>query len=208
MRLPNRAIKKEKKHMESVMENNGQQANHIHSAWQQNSLLAGTNRVLYWIEDTFNLLASYLVMGLMISSSAEIAGRYIFNRPIPGYVEIVELVLPVFVFLGISYAERNGRHVRMEIFIDKVLKGFFHHAAEVLNLTFSLFVYIVISIYSFKFFLQSLQAGDITTILYWPTWPAKLLVSIGCFILCIRFVFEIIQHVFQALKSTKGGNDR
>jgi len=87
----------------------------------------------------------------------------------------------------------------MELFITRILKGRAYHIAEAITTTLSLFVYLFILVYTFKFALFSFQVGDTTAYIYWPTWPSKFAIPLGSLFLCIRFVIELIQHVSQAV---------
>ena len=51
------------------------------------------------IETVLNIIGVIFIMLLMILTAAEIIGRYAFNRPIPGYVEDVELIVQMPVYL-------------------------------------------------------------------------------------------------------------
>jgi len=168
-------------------------------AWKRFFVLRAIEGNLRHIEDWLNLGSVFIIMFLMFFATAEILGRYLFNSPIPGHVEIVELIMAGVVFFGIAYTERVGGHVRMELFIARVLKGRAYHIAEAITTTLSLFVYMFILVYTFKFALFSLQVGDVTAYVYWPTWPSKFAIPLGAFFLCIRFVIELIQHVSQAV---------
>ena len=172
-------------------------------AWKRFSLLRTIEGKIRIIEDWLNLFSVFIIMFLMFFATAEILGRYLFNSPVPGHVEIVELIMAGVVFFGIAYTERVGGHVRMELFVTRVLKGRAYHIAEVLTATLSLFVYIFILVYSFKASVFSYQIGDNTAYLYWPTWPSKIAIPLGSFFLCIRFVIEIIQHSCQAIAGTE-----
>ena len=168
-------------------------------AWKRFSPLRVIEGNLRHIEDWLNLASVFIIMFLMFFATAEILGRYIFNAPVPGHVEIVELIMAGVVFFGIAYTERVGGHVRMELFITRVLKGRAYHIAEAITTTLSLFVYLFILVYTFKFALFSLQVGDVTAYINWPTWPSKFAIPLGAFFLCIRFVIELIQHISQAV---------
>jgi len=167
--------------------------------WKKFSLLRIANGNIKHIEDWLNLASVFIIMFLMFFATAEIVGRYIFNAPVPGHVEIVELIMAGVVFFGIAYTERVGGHVRMELFVTRVLKGRGYHIAEAITAALSLFVYIFILIYTFKASVFAFQIGDNTSYLYWPTWPSKFAVPLGSLFLCIRFLIEIIQHVSQAV---------
>ncbi len=167
--------------------------------WKRSPLFRTIEGFLSRIEDWLNLASVFIIMFLMFFASTEIIGRYLFNFPIPGHVEIVELIMAGVVFFGIAYTERVDGHVRMELFVTRVLKGRAYHMAEVITATLSLFVYLFILIYTFKFALFSFQVGDVTPYINWPTWPSKLAIPIGSLFLCIRFVIELVQHVAQLI---------
>jgi C4-dicarboxylate transporter DctQ subunit len=167
--------------------------------WKRSSVLRTIEGKIRIMEDWLNLASVFIIMFLMFFASAEILGRYLFNAPIPGHVEIVELIMAGIVFFGIAYTERVGGHVRMELFVTRVLKGRAYHTAEAITATMSLFVYLFILVYTFKATLFAFQVGDNTAYLYWPTWPSKFAIPLGSFFLCIRFLIEIIQHIAQVI---------
>jgi C4-dicarboxylate transporter DctQ subunit len=171
--------------------------------WKRSSLFRAIEGKIRIMEDWLNLCSVFIIMFLMFFATAEILGRYLFNSPIPGHVEIVELIMAGVVFFGIAYTERVGGHVRMELFVTRVLKGRAYHIAEVITATLSLFVYTFILVYTFKASVFSYQIGDNTAYLYWPTWPSKFAVPLGSLFLCIRFAIEIIQHSCQAIAGTE-----
>jgi len=167
--------------------------------WKRSPFFRVLEGTVSTIEDWMNLASVFIIMFLMFFATTEIVGRYLFNSPVPGHVEIVELIMAGVVFFGISYTERVDGHVRMELFVTRVLKGRSYHIAEAITSTLSLFVYLFILIYSFKATIFAFQIGDNTAYLYWPTWPSKLAIPIGSFFLCTRFVIEIIQHIAQVI---------
>lgn len=181
--------------MEEDIRTNNQQT----AAWKRFGALRAIEGKIRVVEDWLNLVSVFIIMFLMFFATAEIIGRYAFNAPIPGHVEIVELIMAGIVFLGIAYTERVGGHIRMELFVTRVLKGRAYHIAEVITAGLSLFVYLFIFVYTLKFALFGLEVGDVTPYINWPTWPSKLAIPIGSFFLCIRFFIEFIQHLSQAI---------
>jgi TRAP-type C4-dicarboxylate transport system permease small subunit len=172
-------------------------------AWKRSSTLRFIEGNMRHIEDWLNLASVFIIMFLMFFATAEIVGRYFFNFPIPGHVEIVELIMAGIVFFGIAYTERVGGHVRMELFVTRVLKGRTYHIAEATTAALSLFVYIFILIYTFKATVFAFQIGDNTAYLYWPTWPSKFAIPLGSLFLCIRLIIEIIQHLAQVVSGVE-----
>ena len=149
------------------------------------------------IETILNMIGVTFIIILMFFTACEILGRYIFNQPIPGYVENTELIMAAIVFLGIGFNQRVGAHIRMDIVINKI-KGRFYHITESLSLLVGLIAYGIICVYSFQVTVEAYQFGDVTEYLYTPTWPSKLCVPIGSFFLCARLIIQIIKNIAQA----------
>jgi TRAP-type mannitol/chloroaromatic compound transport system permease small subunit len=79
-------------------------------AWKRFSLLHAIEGNVRIIENWLNLCSVFIIMFLMFFATAEILGRYLFNSPIPGHVEIVELIMAGVVFFGIAYTGRVVCH--------------------------------------------------------------------------------------------------
>jgi len=148
------------------------------------------------IETVLNIIGVIFIIFLMALTAGEIFGRYAFNRPIPGYVEDVELMMAAIVFLGIGYTQRVGAHIRMDMIINR-FKGRTYHLTEALSASLGLLAYAIICIASFLATIDAFQMGDVTEYLYTPTWPSKLCVPLGSFFLCIRFFIQVMKNLGQ-----------
>jgi TRAP-type C4-dicarboxylate transport system permease small subunit len=155
-----------------------------------------------FIETVLNIIGVTFILILMFFTASEIIARYVFNWPIPGYVEDVELIMAAIVFLGVGYTQRVGAHIRMDMVVT-TLKGRFFHIAEALSLLFGLVGFGIIFVFSFQFTVEAYQVKDVTEYLYTPTWPSKLCVPVGSFFLCTRFILQIIKHIAQAIVGTE-----
>ena len=151
-----------------------------------------------FIETALNIIGVVFILILMFFTASEVIARYLFNTPIPGHVEDVELIMAAIVFLGIGYTQRVGAHIRMDMVIAKI-RGRFYHITEAISLLLGLIGYGIIFIFSLKFTIDAYQIGDVTEYLYTPTWPSKLCVPLGSFFLCTRFIIQIIKNIAQAV---------
>lgn len=168
-------------------------------AWKRLPFMCVPEGKLRSIEGYLNLASAFIVLFLMFFATSEIIARYFFNHPIPGHIEIVELLMAGAIFFGCAHTERIGGHVRMELFVTRTFRGRFYHFVEAFTTALSLFFILFVLFYSYKYALSAYKMGDVTGYILWPTWPSKLAVSFGCFFLSLRFVIEIIQHVVQAM---------
>ena len=147
------------------------------------------------VEGVFNDFGGALMILLMLGTVSEIVGRRAFDSPIRGYIEISELIMAGVVFLGLAYTQRMGGHVRVELLVKKVLKERLHHITESFTLLLSLFIFVIITISSLQFTLNNIKVGNVTSVLYLPTWPAQLIVPIACALLCVRLAVQLIHHL-------------
>lgn len=68
------------------------------------------------VERTANILM-YICMGMlavmMFLGSADVIGRYLFNKPIAGTYEIFEMLLPMIVLVGLAYLQVKEGQIRV-----------------------------------------------------------------------------------------------
>ena len=158
------------------------------------AVLAAAHR--YWsrLEDGMNLIAAAAIFFLMFVGVFQIVGRTAFNTAIYGYIDYMEQASALFAFLGISYAQRVGAHVRM----DLLLRGFsmrFMWAMELFAVLVALVIITVLIESTWENFLRAYQLGDSTIDIKLPVWPTKLLVPFVLAVLWVRLVLQSADYV-------------
>ncbi len=73
-----------------------------------------------WLDRALGAAAAILLFCLMVLTTLDVVGRYIFNWPIRGAFETTELLLLALIFAGLPLASRADEHVTLD-FIDMVL---------------------------------------------------------------------------------------
>jgi TRAP-type C4-dicarboxylate transport system permease small subunit len=73
-----------------------------------------------WLDRALGAAAAVLLFGLMMLTTADVIGRYVFNWPLRGAFEITELSLLALIFAGLPLASRSNEHVTLD-FIDMLL---------------------------------------------------------------------------------------
>ena len=73
-----------------------------------------------WLDRALGAAAAVLLFGLMLLTTADVIGRYLFNWPLRGAFEITELSLLALIFAGLPLASRTDEHVTLD-FIDAAL---------------------------------------------------------------------------------------
>jgi TRAP-type C4-dicarboxylate transport system permease small subunit len=156
--------------------------------------LGALDRFLFRIEQAFALIAAMCIFALMMIAVFQIVARKIFNAPLFGYIDMVELAMATFAFLGIAYADRLGAHIRMEILIG-MLKGRVQWLAEIIGVLIALFVMSVLIYYGFQHGMRAYTSGDSTIDAMYPWWPSKMMVPIAFSLLWLRLLLSLFCYV-------------
>lgn len=149
------------------------------------------DRLAQPVEDLANLLAAIAIFVLMLLGTAQIILRSVFNSPIAGYIDLVELSMAGMAFLGVAYCQRLGSHIRMEIMVGR-LRGRWLWGFEVFGTLVALFIVGVLMWYGWGHFMRAYMLGDSTIDAEYPVWPSKLLVPIAFALWFIRLTIQLI----------------
>lgn len=146
------------------------------------------------VEDVANLLAALAIFVLMVLGSLQILLRTVFNSPLPGYIDMVELSMASMAFLGAAYCQRLGAHIRMEILIGR-FRGRALYGMEIIGTLLALFIIGVLIYYGWGHFMRAYTLGDSTIDAEYPVWPSKLLVPIAFGIWWIRLLVQLLGSI-------------
>lgn len=154
------------------------------------------DRTLEHLERAMALISGLGAFALMVLAVVSVGGREFFNEPLRGYVDWIETAMPLIAIFGISYVQRNGGHIRMDILVGK-LHGRALWLAELIT-TFGIFVLMVGLVWgtwahfdrSFDF-AAPMWSRDSTIDLGLPIWPAKLIVPMAFSVMVLRLVIQL-----------------
>ena len=159
------------------------------------SLISRLDHRLLGLERFLALISGFAVFGLMVLAVVSVSGRNAFNAPLPGYVDWIEQAMPLIAFLGISYVQRDGGHIRMDIVISR-LKGRALWFFELISILLILLLMLALVWGSWSHFDRSFDFGapmwsrDSSIDIGIPIWPAKLLAPIAFSVLCARLCLQ------------------
>ncbi len=163
---------------------------------RDSSLLSRLDQALQVVERFFALIAGIFAFGLMVLAVVSVTGRNLFNEPLPGYVDWIESFMPLIAILGVSYVQRDGGHIRMDIVVGQ-LKGRALWLAEFLT-TFGILILFVALIWgSWAHFDRSfdmskpLWSRDSSIDIGLPIWPSKLVVPVAFSVMGLRLLLQL-----------------
>jgi len=165
-------------------------------------LLGTIDRFVSYIENAFVFVAAVFIFIMMFFLTAEVLGRKLFNAPIPGAIDWVEVWMGTFAFLGAAYCQRLGGHVRMEMLIGR-FNGMKRWWSEFIAITIAFIYVVIIVIHSFGHFMRAINFGDSTIDIQLLTWPSKLMVPLAMTLLAIRLLLNMWGYARLALDPSK-----
>ncbi|SDY31560.1 TRAP transporter small permease subunit [Citreimonas salinaria] len=166
------------------------------SVLEDDSLLSRLDRGLAKAEWSMALVSGLGAFALMVLAVVSVSGRNLFNEPLRGYVDWIEAAMPLIAIFGISYVQRLGGHIRMDIVVG-ALKGRALWAAEFIT-TLGVLVLMVLLVWgTWAHFDRSfdctrpLCSRDSSIDINLPLWPAKLVVPVAFSVMCVRLVLQL-----------------
>ncbi len=166
---------------------------------EDGSLLSRLDRALLPIEKFLALLSGLAAFSLMFLAVWSVTGRKFFAAPLPGYVDIIESLMPLIAIMGVSYVQREGGHIRMDILV-----GAFH-GRVLWFLEFVSILLIMVLMFgliwgSWSHFDRSFDCArplcsrDSTMDLSIPIWPSKLVVPVAFSVLMLRLSLQAVAY--------------
>ncbi|MDE0045377.1 MAG: TRAP transporter small permease [bacterium] len=166
------------------------------SVLEDGTVLSRLDRHLYRLESALALVGGVAVFSLMLLAVASVGGRNFFNHPIPGYVDWIEQAMPIIAFVGISYCQRLGGHIRMDMLVGR-LHGRALWVAEFAATAMILALMLLMVWGSWAHFERSFDwhepfwSRDSSLDIRLPLWPAKLLAPVAFAVLSVRLSLQL-----------------
>ncbi|MFA5522402.1 MAG: TRAP transporter small permease [Castellaniella sp.] len=63
-------------------------------------------------------LSAFIIFAMMIITVIDVTGRYVFNAPLLGALELTELLMGLLVFMGLPLATRQREHITITLLAD------------------------------------------------------------------------------------------
>ena len=155
--------------------------------------VARLDRALHAVERFTAISSGLFIFVLMLVGVAQILGRKLFNYPIFGYIDAVEMSIAVFAFLAIAYCERMNGHVRMELLIGR-LRGKPLWLAEAAGQVLGLILLAVLIYYGWEHAMRAYNYGDSTIDAQIPWWPSKMLIPFAFSLLFLRLLLNLVGY--------------
>ena len=166
---------------------------------EDSSLLSRLDIILLKLERFCALISGLTIFSLMFLAVYSVSGRKFFNAPLAGYVDYIEAALPVIAIMGVSYVQRDGSHIRMDIFVS-LLKGRALWLFELISILLILLLILYLTGGAWLHFDRSFDCSrplcsrDSSIDIGLPTWPSKLIVPFAFTVLSFRLILQAVGY--------------
>jgi TRAP-type C4-dicarboxylate transport system permease small subunit len=160
------------------------------------TVLSRLDRGLERLELSLAFVSGLFAFVLMFLAVISVSGREFFNSPLPGYVDWIEFLMPVIAILGVSYVQRSGGHIRMDIVVGQ-LGGRALWLVEFITTALVLILMILLVWGTWAHFDRSFDLSrpnwsrDSTIDIGLPLWPAKLVVPVAFAVISLRLALQM-----------------
>jgi TRAP-type C4-dicarboxylate transport system permease small subunit len=169
------------------------------SVIEDSSLLSRFDLGLLKIEKACALISGLAIFSLMFLAAYSVTGRKFFNSPLAGYVDYIEAAMPIIAIMGVSYVQRDGSHIRMDLFVS-LLKG---RSLWMFELISVILIFILITSLTWGAWLhfdrsfdcaRPFCSRDSSIDIGIPIWPSKLVVPFAFSVLALRLILQGIGY--------------
>jgi TRAP-type C4-dicarboxylate transport system permease small subunit len=143
------------------------------------------------VESIFKTIGLGMLFILMLIGTADVIGRYLFNSPILGEVELSKILTVGIVILGWAYVQANKAHIRLTFVVSR----FPPRAQAITDFVTSILSLVLFSLIAWQAVmvgLQCLEEHRVITIIHIPVAAMHFMVSAGASLICLEFIIQLI----------------
>jgi len=158
------------------------------------------DKVLKPVTKVVNGIGTGILLLMVLLEGVNVILRYFVRRPMPGTVELEELMLVVLVFLGVAYTAVQKRHVK----VDLVLSRLPHSVRAVIDSITTLLSLVLCFLLVWRVIVYALagwERGAASSILRVPFFPFTFLVAFGSALLGIALLVELLRSLAEVARS-------
>jgi TRAP-type C4-dicarboxylate transport system permease small subunit len=128
---------------------------------------------------------------MMCLSTADVVGRYLFNKPITGVFEITEFLMLIIIFSYLALTQSSKSHINVDILVPH-LPTKLQLIIERFNHLLCLCFMILITLMGVEKAIELKEVGEASTLLKLPNYPFAYFLVFGCFVFCLEFIADLI----------------
>ena len=143
-------------------------------------------------------LGTAFLFAIAFLTTIDVFLRLVFRAPIKGVYELTEVMMIILVYLALAWAQRNKVNIRVDLFV-KNFQPRAQAATDAFTTICSLFIVGMIAWQGFDFALYLASHNRTYDVLRIPVAPFEIVLVVGCVMLCVVFLTDILNYLAEAL---------
>ena len=157
---------------------------------------------LQLVETALGYLGMAMLFVMMVLGAADVIGRYVFNSPITGTLEVSQLCMGGTVFLGWAYTLSQKAHLVVDL-VSNHYPQRVQRALDFIMLLGAIGLFSLIAWQSALVGMKAWDTGELMKTILIPIAPFKWLITVGAGLLVAEGMLQLIRLVPQIVG--KGG---
>jgi TRAP-type C4-dicarboxylate transport system permease small subunit len=149
------------------------------------------DNTIAWIE---SVMLAVGVLLMAANTVANVVGRFVFQNSLFFSEELNRILIILITFAGISYAARQGRHIRMSAIYDALPPKGRKILMIIIAFVTAVFMF-GLCYYSFTFLLTQADRGRVLPSLQIPVWITLVWVPVGFFMTGLQYLLTAIKNI-------------
>ena len=141
------------------------------------------------------VLATLATLLMMIGIAVDVVFRTLYDRSMPGVLELSEAALVAAVFLGLAYTGATNSHIAVDLLTERLPEKVARWViATAWLLTSVILVWMIYATTSRA--IESTERGEVRTgLVNWPIWPSRWVIVVGLVAMLIVAVLNTVRLV-------------
>jgi len=160
-----------------------------------------------WIERLISTLARWLLAAGVVALAAsmcltcvDVVLRYLFSKPLPGSMHLVEFLQVAIIALPLAYCQQTKAHIRVDLITGR-LHRIPRAVMELLTTVAALTLFSLVAWTGAEEAWRAIEIGAyVQALVNYPLWPAKCFLFIGTSCLCLRLMIDVVHNAQDVFK--------
>jgi TRAP-type C4-dicarboxylate transport system permease small subunit len=157
-----------------------------------------TKRIAFWMA-----FGGAIVLALMMYITFfDVVGRFVFNRPFTGSVEVIALLMGVLIFFGVGLVTIENNHIRVDVItlmLPKRIRALF----DIISHTLSLGIAIIMSWRLWVLAIEQTAEMNVTQVLELPVWATALVMATSSLMIVSGLIANLRPALIEFLRINK-----
>ena len=142
------------------------------------------------------VISGVVVMLIMVYTTIDVTGRYLFNHPVPAAYELTNIFLIYITYFGVTLVQSRGGHMRLGFLYEKVgIRG--KAIIDLGSAIIGLFVVGIITWQGWIYAVEAWKVGEVTLGAYTvPVFPGRIALAVGATIFILQYIIDTIKNIF------------